>query len=72
MAKRFITILLCSLFFANMAFSKEEEKEDKQPFAMECQRVASYIRVYRCENEQVICYIQDGISCKFKEVKQND
>lgn len=39
-------------------------------------------RVFRCENDEVVCYIvfdnspdrtgRGGMSCKFKELKQND
>lgn len=49
-----------------------------------CQRIESkegYPFLYRCENDEVICYIQrdltgyggvGGVTCKFKELKQDD
>lgn len=43
---------------------------------MTCKRIdADGISIYRCENNEVICYVtttyySDGISCKFKEQEQ--
>lgn len=46
--------------------------------AMTCQSVKTpmgYARMYRCENDEVICYYYEnyykgGMSCKFKEQEQ--
>lgn len=47
-------------------------------FTMVCEKVIpagfSFNSVYRCENEEVICYVGQGYSanpyCKFKEIKE--
>ena len=74
--KYLILLFLIGCGFSNTSAKKNKPHKPYNPNEFSCTSVVggqfSVIHIYRCENNEVICYssaAEGGISCKFKEEK---